>query len=82
MDRARRRTEERMSISIDEKRMKHLLKDALADAIEDKRDLFHELIVEAIEDIGLSRAIREGLNTKPITRRRIFKVLEGLNGIK
>jgi hypothetical protein len=65
-----------MSISIDEKRMKHLLREALADAIEDNRDMFYELIVEAIEDIGLSRAIREGLKTKTIARRRIYKVLE------
>ena len=66
-----------MSISIDEKKMKLLLKDALSDAIVEKRDLFYELIVEAIEDIGLSRAIREGLKTKSVARRRIMKVLEG-----
>ena len=66
-----------MSISIDEKKMKHLLKEAIADAIEDKKDLFYELIVEAIEDIGLSRSIREGLKTKSVGRRKIFKILEG-----
>ncbi len=56
--------------------MKHLIKEALADAIEDKKDLFYELIVEAIEDIGLARSIREGLKTKSVARRRIFKILE------
>ena len=56
--------------------MKHLIKEALADAIEDKKDLFYELIFEAIEDIGLARSIREGLKTKSVARRRIFKILE------
>ena len=66
-----------MQTQLDESRLKQILKEALIEAIEEKKDVFHELIVEAIEDIGLINAIREGQNTETVSKQEIFDILEG-----
>ena len=66
-----------MQTQLDESRLKQILKEALIEAIEEKKDVFHELIVEAIEDIGMINAIREGQNTETVSKQEIFDILEG-----
>lgn len=39
--------------------MKALFKEAIVEAIKENQDLVSSLLVEALEDIGLSRAIEE-----------------------
>ena len=65
-----------MQTQLDEGRLKQILKEALIEALEEKKDVFHELIVEAIEDIGLINAIREGQNTEAVSKQEIFDILE------
>ena len=65
-----------MQTQLDEGRLKQILKEALMEALEEKKDVFHELIVEAIEDIGLINAIREGQNTEAVSKQEIFDILE------
>jgi hypothetical protein len=52
-------------------------KDAFIEAIEEKRNVFYELIVDAIEDIAIVRAIREGEDSKTVSNQEIFNILEG-----
>ena len=66
-----------MQTQLDESRLKQILKEALIEALEEKKDVFHELIVEAIEDIGMINAIREGQNTEAVSKQEIFDILEG-----
>jgi len=66
-----------MQTQLDEGKLKQILKEALFEALEEKKDVFHELIVEAIEDIGLVNAIKEGKNTEPVSKQEIFDILEG-----
>jgi len=66
-----------MQTQLDEGKLKQILKEALIEALEEKKDVFHELIVEAIEDIGLINAIREGQNTEAVSKQEIFDILEG-----
>ena len=66
-----------MQTQLDEGKLKQILKEALIEALEEKKDVFHELIVEAIEDIGLTNAIREGQNTETVSKQEIFDILEG-----
>ena len=66
-----------MQTQLDEGKLKQILKEALIEALEEKKDVFHELIVEAIEDIGLINAIREGQNTETVSKQEIFDILEG-----
>ena len=66
-----------MQTHLDEGKLKQILKEALIEALEEKKDVFHELIVEAIEDIGLTNAIREGQNTETVSKQEIFDILYG-----
>ncbi len=49
-----------MELTISEKQAKELLKQALVELMEEKRDLCIEVLVQAIEEIGLANAIRQG----------------------
>lgn len=66
-----------MQTQLDEGKLKQILKEALIEALEEKKDVFHELIVEAIEDIGMINAIREGQNTETVSKQEVFDILEG-----
>ena len=66
-----------MQTQLDESRLKQILKEALIEALEEKKEVFHELIVEAIQDIGMINAIREGQTTGTVSKQEIFDILEG-----
>ena len=64
-------------LSADEERLKRLLKAAVVEVLEERRDLLHEAVVEGLEDAALARAIEEGERTKTVTRADVFSVLDG-----
>ncbi len=64
-------------VNIDETRIKTLFKEALVEVIEENQELVSSILIEALEDIGLSRAIQEGEKSKTVSRDEIFKVLSG-----
>lgn len=63
------------STNINETRIKALFKEALVEVIEENQDKFSSILVEALEDIGLSRAIKEGELSTDVSREEIFKFL-------
>ncbi len=63
--------------NIDETRIKTLFKEALIEVIEENQELVSSILIDALEDIGLSRAIEEGEKSKTVSRDEIFKVLSG-----
>jgi len=62
--------------SIDEEQLKTLLKTALVEIIEEKKDFFRGLLEEMLEEIALVRAIEEGRQTENISREEVFRVFE------
>ncbi|MBC8430414.1 MAG: hypothetical protein H8D96_00695 [Desulfobacterales bacterium] len=66
-----------MQTVIDDSKLKQLLKEVLVETLEEKRDVFHDLITEALEDIALVRAIQEGEGTETVGKQEIFNILEG-----
>ncbi|BBO17006.1 conserved hypothetical protein [Candidatus Brocadia pituitae] len=64
-------------LSVDEEKLKKLLKETLLEVIEQKRNLFHDIVAEAIEDIALTNAIKEGESTESASREEIFNIIEG-----
>ncbi len=66
-----------MQTQIDDGKLKELLKEAVMEALEEKRAIFHDMIVEALEDIGLARAIQEGELTETVNKQEVFDILEG-----
>ena len=62
--------------TIDEARLKELLKAALSEALEERRDLLRDIVEEVIEDLALARAIEQGLSSEAVTRDEVFAVLQ------
>lgn len=63
------------STNLDETRIKTLFKEALVEVIEENQELVSSILIDALEDIGLSRAIEEGEKSKTVSRDEIFKIL-------
>jgi len=56
-------------------RLKDLLKQAVLELLEERRDLFSEIVAEAMEEAGLVNAIREGQFTYIVSKREVLKAL-------
>ena len=63
--------------TIDEEKLKDLLKSALVEALEEHRGLVQDIVEEAMEDIALARAIERGLSSESASRDEVFAILEG-----
>ncbi|MBL7979257.1 MAG: hypothetical protein JNN12_13035 [Bacteroidetes Order II. Incertae sedis bacterium] len=55
--------------------LKQLLKEAMIEALQEQRLLLHEVVTEALLDIGLGEAVKEGLETEYVSRDDIFQLL-------
>jgi hypothetical protein len=62
--------------TMDEQTLKAILKAAIVEVLEERRDLVREIIEEALEDAGLIAAIDEGLETDSVNRSDIFPLLD------
>ncbi len=60
----------------DESRLRQILKEVLTEVLREQKDIFHDMIVKAIEDIALVNAIREGEGTETVSREEVFSILE------
>ncbi|MGR3320286.1 MAG: hypothetical protein ACUZ8O_17615 [Candidatus Anammoxibacter sp.] len=63
-------------ILIDEERLKDVFKEAVIEAIEQRKDLIHDIVSDAIEDIAMTNAIKEGENTESVGKDEIYDILE------
>jgi hypothetical protein len=62
--------------AVEERRLKGLLKSAVAEVLEERRDLLRDALSESFEDMALIRAIQHGEKTRLISRKKIFQRLE------
>ena len=70
--------EEEMTTTLpDEMRLKALLKEALVEVLEQRREWFSTLMVEALEDVALVQAIKEGETSEAVSRDEVFDLLKG-----
>jgi len=63
--------------ALDEKKLRGIVKAALVDAFKESRELMQDIVEEALEDIAVARAIEQGLETKTVSRKKVFPMLEG-----
>jgi len=63
--------------TLDEEKLKSLVKSAFVEALKEHRDLVQEIVEEAMEDIALAHAIERGLGGESVTRDEVFAILEG-----
>jgi hypothetical protein len=63
------------NLSVEDKHTKDLMKQALLELFEERRDLFYELFEELFEDVGLANAMREGENSSVVSEKEVMKAL-------
>jgi hypothetical protein len=56
--------------------LKEIIRDTLVEILQEQRGLLYELVIEAMEDIALVRAIEEEKGGETATREEIFSILE------
>jgi hypothetical protein len=61
---------------ISEERLKDLMKSAIIEAREERRNLVQDIVEEAMEDIGLARAIEKGLEGGSVPREEVVAILK------
>ncbi|MGD1698729.1 hypothetical protein [Dapis sp. BLCC M229] len=59
-------------ITIDEAKLKELLKVAIIELLQEQKEEFYEIL----EDILIKNAIQEGENTETVSREQVFKILK------
>ena len=65
------------TVSLDEAQFKTLLKQTLIELFDERRDIFSAIVAEALEDIGLANAIREGRKDDFVSADEIQSILKG-----
>ena len=62
-------------VTLNAEQLKTLLKVAIIEILQEQKEVFTDLIVEAMEDIALVKAIEEGKSTEIVSREAIFNIL-------
>jgi hypothetical protein len=62
-------------VTLNAEQLKTLLKVALIEILQEQKEVFTDLIIEAMEDIALAKAIEEGESTEIVSREAIFNIL-------
>jgi hypothetical protein len=65
-----------MESTINEQKTKELLTEILIEMMQTKRELFYEIVLEALEEIGLANAITEGRSNEFVPEEEIFAILD------
>lgn len=62
---------------MDESKIKQLMKEALVETLQEQKGLLYDMVVEAIEDIAMTHAIRQGADSESVDKKEIFDILKG-----
>jgi hypothetical protein len=62
-------------VTLNAEQLKTLLKAAIIEILQEQKEVFTELIIEAMEDIALAKAIEEGESTKIVNNEAVFNIL-------
>ena len=69
-----------MELSISDEKTKELLTEVMIDLLKTKRDILYDVVLEALEEVGLANAIAEGRKDQFVSEDEIFSILD--NGTK
>ncbi|WP_159790230.1 hypothetical protein [Sodalinema gerasimenkoae] len=61
-------------VTLDETKLKELLKTAIFELLQEEKDIFSELLSDVLEEIGMINAIKEGENTEIVSQEEIFEM--------
>lgn len=63
-------------IQTDQETIKRIFKESLTEILHENRELFEEIISDVFEDLALAEAIKEGRETREVSREEVFQTLE------
>ncbi len=69
-----------MELSINNEKTKELLTEVMSDLLKTKRDTLYDVVLEALEVVGLANAIAEGRKDEFVSEAEMFSILD--NGAK
>lgn len=61
---------------IEERALRRTVKAAVEEVFEERKDMMSDLLEEALLDIGLARAIREGESSRKVSRQDIVNAMK------
>lgn len=64
-----------MELTPNEEQARSLLKEVMLELLQEKRDWFFEIVVEALEEIGLANAIQVGRQNEFVDEQQIMALL-------
>ncbi len=65
-----------MGTAIGDAKTKEIMKQAILELLQDRQSEFHRMIMDAMEEIGLANAIREGRQNDFVDEEEIMAILE------
>ncbi|MDU9047510.1 MAG: hypothetical protein Q3M30_01580 [Candidatus Electrothrix sp. Rat3] len=66
-----------MELSISDEKTKELLTEVVIELLKSKRDLIYDVLLEALEEVGLANAIAEGRTDDFVSEEEVFSILDG-----
>lgn len=66
-----------MQTVLDENQLRQVVKDVFVEMFEEKKNVFYDIVIEAMEDVALSHAIKEGEASGTASKQEVFDILEG-----
>ncbi len=63
-------------MTVSEKHLKEVVKTAIVEVLKEPGELIRNIVEEALEDIGMSKAIQEGEHSELVSRDRVSNLLE------
>jgi hypothetical protein len=63
------------AISVQDEHLKELLKQAIVELLEERQAQLYEILAEAIAEVGLVNAIKEGESSYKVEKEDVKKVL-------
>ena len=61
---------------VEESMLRRTVKAAVEEVFEERKEMISDLLEEALLDIGLARAIREGESSRVVNRQDVFNVMK------
>jgi hypothetical protein len=65
-----------MELSISDEKTKELLTEVLVDLMKTRREVLYEIVLEAMEEVGLASAIEQGKSGDWVPESEIRSILE------
>ena len=66
-----------MELLISDEKTKELLTEVVVELLKTKRNVLYDIVLEALEEVGLANAITEGRKNEFVSEDEIFSIIDG-----